>query len=111
MKIKSIDPREYFSKYGFEDGDNEELNEVAAKVRPVAQEMLNKEFENRKLMYRAVICDVTTAHNSIRMLITWEEKGEKQYWDKNCGEERPAIEKVFKTIGRISSANAKWPKH
>ena len=73
--------RDYFCKYGFEDGDNARLLRKADKLRGFILKLINAEFEAHDLPYRAIPVDVSTGHNPIRAIIRWKEDGKDWEWD------------------------------
>ncbi len=88
---KTIAIRQYFEKYGFEDGDNDALLQQAEEVRPKVVELLNAKFQQRGLPYRAVPVNYGGGHNPIRMSLRWEKGGKRYEWeDEEMFREAPA---------------------
>ena len=93
---------QYFCKYGFKDGNNEKLSEVAEYMRPIICWLLNKEFREQKLSYKAIECSVTSAHNEVRMIIVWEKGGKQYEWDVTYGGNPPKdLEDVLRKVGYV----------
>ena len=96
---------EYFGKYGFGDGDDEELLRQAEEMRPRVVELLNVEFQQRGLPYRAVEVDYRTVHNPIRMCLQWKKGGKRYEWeDAEIFKEAPAA-----TIAMMEKAGRDCP--
>lgn len=69
---------DYFTRYGFGDGDNKEAIKGAEKHRKSVVESINKEFEKRGMRgYFAAEQDVGTSHNGLRIIIRRE--GDARY--------------------------------
>lgn len=80
-KPKKFDVGDYFSKGGFEDGDNDALAVKAEKVRPLFIKILNEEFEQRGYPYKAIELNYSSTHNSVRACVQWEEGGKEYEWE------------------------------
>lgn len=81
---------DYFSKGGFEDGDNDALvNEAYLRQEEIAA-MLEAEFLRRKLPYRVVCYECGTCHNPVRMELRWTRNGKVRTWDYYYGHMREA---------------------
>lgn len=102
MKIRFIDPMDYFNKYGFKDGDCRRLRRVAVAMLPIVKKLLNEEFERQGLGYRAVECDISSSHNMVRMQLIWNEgKEEKSWGGVPCKEFPKGVEEVIKKVGHV----------
>lgn len=71
---------DYFSKYGFGDGEYRVLD-FAEYMQNDVVEVLNWEFKSRGLPYRAHGHNIATAHNPIRMSLQWVENGKEMWWE------------------------------
>jgi hypothetical protein len=82
MKIKII---EYFLKYGFKDGTNTDLLNLAYGLFPAVIEAVNLVLEKNMpkdiQAAKMVELDYDTVHNPCRAAIMWREKGVEWEWD------------------------------
>ena len=76
---------DFFSKYGFGDGDNRALVKEARKCRTEVLKRLNEEFEGRGLPYRVHAEYYTTVHNTVRAVMAWEKGGKRFEWEGAYG--------------------------
>lgn len=81
--------RGYFNKYGFEDGDNEELLNHAYEARPRVTKMVTDVLKKMNFGNvqnpEMVEYEVGTAHNPCRAIIVWSSGKAMFEWDEDHG--------------------------
>lgn len=73
--------RDYFSKYGFCDGDSLDMLAEAARARRNVVVLLNEKFEGTE--YTVIAQDSLTSHNWCRLSVVWGNGEERYSWELN----------------------------
>lgn len=96
---------DYFSKYGFGDGDDGAASDYGYSYRDVTVEALNKAFKKYKLPLRADIDEVSSIHNNCRIAVYRVDGTEENEIDIDEGDsdslsntERVGLKKAFAEV-------------